>query len=124
MRRGSGPTLASHVRARPAERSHSCASWSADTPLPGALGRRVVLTEWNKGGWSIDVGMHHYLETETVLSARGWSKGSYDAPPVTHECMAAWRSALVLSEMSALATRPEIRPQALEQLGDLMKTFA
>jgi hypothetical protein len=53
--------LASHVRARPAERSLSCALWSSDKPLPRALWRRVVLTQWHKGGWRIDVGMNHDL---------------------------------------------------------------
>jgi hygromycin-B 7''-O-kinase len=44
--------------------------------------------------------------------------------PATDEFMAAWRSALVLSDMSALATRPETRPQALQRLRDLLMTFA
>ena len=44
--------------------------------------------------------------------------------PVTDEFMAAWRSGLVLNDMSALATRPDRRPQALERLRDLLKTCA
>ncbi len=43
--------------------------------------------------------------------------------PVTDEFMAAWQAALVLSDMLALATRPETRPQALERLRDLPMTF-
>jgi hygromycin-B 7''-O-kinase len=43
--------------------------------------------------------------------------------PATDEFMAAWRSTLVLSDMSALATRPETRPQTLERLRDLLITF-
>jgi hygromycin-B 7''-O-kinase len=43
--------------------------------------------------------------------------------PATDEFMAAWRSALVLSDMSALATRPETRPQTLQRLRDLLMIF-
>ena len=49
--------------------------------------------------------------------------GYCDEIPVTDEFMVAWRAALVLSDMAALATRPETRPQALERLGDLLMTF-
>jgi hygromycin-B 7''-O-kinase len=50
-------------------------------------------------------------------------QGYCDQAPVTDEFVAAWRAALVLSDMSALATRPETRPQALERLRDLLMTF-
>ena len=50
-------------------------------------------------------------------------QGYGDETPVTDEFMAAWRAALVLSDMSALATRPETRPQALERLRDLLMTW-
>ena len=50
--------------------------------------------------------------------------GYCDETPATDEFMAAWRAALVLSDMSALATRPETRLQALERLRDLLMTFA
>jgi len=40
--------------------------------------------------------------------------------PVTDQFMAAWHAGLVLSDMVALATRPETRPQALELLRDLL----
>ena len=49
--------------------------------------------------------------------------GYCDETPATDEFMAAWHAALVLSDMSALATRPETRPQALERLRDLLMTF-
>ena len=49
--------------------------------------------------------------------------GYCDAAPVTDEFMAVWHAALVLSDMSALATRPETRPQALERLRDVLVTF-
>ena len=49
--------------------------------------------------------------------------GYCDETPVTDEFMAAWRATLVLSDMSALATRPETRSQALERLHDLLMTF-
>jgi hygromycin-B 7''-O-kinase len=49
--------------------------------------------------------------------------GYCDDTPVTDEFMAMWRAALVLSDMSALATRPESRPQTLERLHDLRMTF-
>jgi hygromycin-B 7''-O-kinase len=51
-------------------------------------------------------------------------QGYGDEAPVTDEFMVAWRSGLVLSDMSALATRPDRRPQALERLRDLLKTLA
>jgi aminoglycoside phosphotransferase len=51
-------------------------------------------------------------------------QGYCDDTPATDEFMAAWRAALVLSDMSALATRPEARPQALERLRDLLTTLA
>ena len=44
--------------------------------------------------------------------------------PLTDAFMAAWRAGLVLSDMAALATRPDRRPQALERLRDLVKTLA
>jgi len=50
-------------------------------------------------------------------------QGYGDETPVTDEFMAAWRAALVLGDMSALATRPETRPQALERLRDLFMTL-
>jgi hygromycin-B 7''-O-kinase len=50
-------------------------------------------------------------------------QGYCDEIPATDEFMAAWCAALVLSDMSALATRPETRPQALERLRDLLMTF-
>ena len=49
--------------------------------------------------------------------------GYCDEIPVTDEFMAAWHAALVLNDMSALATRPENRPQALARLHDLCMTF-
>jgi hypothetical protein len=49
--------------------------------------------------------------------------GYCDDAPVTDEFMVAWRAALVLSDMAALATRPEARPQALESLRDVLMTF-
>jgi len=51
-------------------------------------------------------------------------QGYGDEAPVTDEFMAAWRSGLVLNDLSALATRPDRRPQALERLRDLLKSFA
>ena len=51
-------------------------------------------------------------------------QGYCDEIPATDEFMAAWRAALVLSDLSALATRPETRPQALERLRDLRMTLA
>jgi hygromycin-B 7''-O-kinase len=51
-------------------------------------------------------------------------RGYGDEAPVTDEFMAAWRSGLVLSDMAALATRPDRRPRALERLRDLLKTLA
>ena len=50
--------------------------------------------------------------------------GYCDDAPVSDEFIAAWRAALVLSDMSALATRPETRPQALERLRALLMTLA
>jgi hygromycin-B 7''-O-kinase len=50
--------------------------------------------------------------------------GYGDDTPLTDGFMAAWHAALVLSDMSALATRPETRPQALERLHDLLRTWA
>jgi aminoglycoside phosphotransferase len=50
-------------------------------------------------------------------------QGYCDETPVTDAFMAAWRATLVLSDMSALATRPETRPQTLERLRDLLMTF-
>jgi hygromycin-B 7''-O-kinase len=49
--------------------------------------------------------------------------GYCDETPVTDEFTVVWRAALVLSDMAALATRPETRPQALERLRDLLMTF-
>src|SRR5499427_1515184 len=49
--------------------------------------------------------------------------GYCDETPVTDVFMVAWRAALVLSDMAALATRPEARPQALERLRNLLMTF-
>jgi len=49
--------------------------------------------------------------------------GYCDETPATDEFLAAWRAGLVLSDMLALATRPEARPQALERLRDLCMTF-
>jgi hypothetical protein len=37
--------------------------------------------------------------------------------------MTAWRSGLVLSDMTALATRPDRGSQAVERLRDLLKTL-
>jgi hypothetical protein len=51
-------------------------------------------------------------------------QGYGDDAPVTEEFMAAWRPGLVLSDLSALATRPDRRPQALERLRDLLETWA
>jgi aminoglycoside phosphotransferase len=50
--------------------------------------------------------------------------GYCDDTPATDEFMAAWHAVLVLSDMSALATRPETRLQALERLHDLLTTLA
>jgi aminoglycoside phosphotransferase (APT) family kinase protein len=49
--------------------------------------------------------------------------GYGDDTPVTDEFMAAWHAGLMLSDMAALATRPETRPQALERLRDALMTF-
>jgi hygromycin-B 7''-O-kinase len=51
-------------------------------------------------------------------------QGYGDDAPVTDAFMAAWRSGLILSDMAALATRPDRRPEALERLRDLLKTLA
>jgi aminoglycoside phosphotransferase len=51
-------------------------------------------------------------------------QGYCDDTPATDEFMAAWRAVLVLSDMLALTTRPETRPQALERLRDLLTTLA
>ena len=53
----------------------------------------------------------------------GLLHGYCDEAPVTDEFMAAWHAGLVLSDMSALATRPETRPQAMARLRDLLMTF-
>jgi hygromycin-B 7''-O-kinase len=50
--------------------------------------------------------------------------GYCDEAPTPDECMVAWRSAFVCSAMSALATRPQTRPQALERWRDLLISFA
>jgi aminoglycoside phosphotransferase (APT) family kinase protein len=49
--------------------------------------------------------------------------GYCDDTPVTEEFMATWRAVLVLSDMLALATRPEARPQTLARLRDLLMPF-
>jgi hygromycin-B 7''-O-kinase len=51
-------------------------------------------------------------------------QGYADEAPVTDEFIAAWRAGLVLSDMAALATRPDRRPQALQRLRDLLQTWA
>jgi hygromycin-B 7''-O-kinase len=51
-------------------------------------------------------------------------QGYGDEAPLTDAFMVAWRSGLVLNDLSALATRPDRRPQALERLRDLLKTSA
>jgi aminoglycoside phosphotransferase len=43
--------------------------------------------------------------------------------PLTDEFIAAWHAGLVLSDMRALATRPDRQSQALERLRHLLKTF-
>jgi aminoglycoside phosphotransferase (APT) family kinase protein len=50
-------------------------------------------------------------------------QGYGDDAPFTDAFMAAWRAGLVLSDMAALATRPDRRPQAVERLSDLVKTL-
>jgi aminoglycoside phosphotransferase len=50
--------------------------------------------------------------------------GYGDDIPVSDEFIDAWRAALVLSDMSMLATRPQTRPQTLERLRDLLVTCA
>src|SRR5262249_56508754 len=49
--------------------------------------------------------------------------GYCDDIPVTDEFMAAWQAALVLSDMSALATRRETGPRAVGRWGDPLITF-
>jgi aminoglycoside phosphotransferase len=49
--------------------------------------------------------------------------GYCDETPATDAFMAAWHAGLVLSDMAALATRPEARLQALERLHDLSMIF-
>jgi hygromycin-B 7''-O-kinase len=49
-------------------------------------------------------------------------QGYADDAPLTDAFMATWRAGLVLSDMAAIATRPDRRPQALERLRDLVKT--
>jgi hygromycin-B 7''-O-kinase len=49
--------------------------------------------------------------------------GYSDETPVSDDFMVAWRAALVLSDMSMLATRPQTRPQTLERLRDLLVTW-
>lgn len=44
--------------------------------------------------------------------------------PLSQEFLAAWRAVLGLSDIIALATRPESRPQTLERLRDLLPTLA
>jgi hygromycin-B 7''-O-kinase len=51
-------------------------------------------------------------------------QGYGDDAPVTEAFMAAWRAGLVLSDLAALATRPDRRPQALERLRELLQTWA
>jgi len=49
-------------------------------------------------------------------------QGYADDAPLTDAFMAVWRAGLVLSDMAAVATRPDRRPQALERLRDLVTT--
>ena len=49
--------------------------------------------------------------------------GYCDETPATDAFLAAWHAGLVLSDMAALATRPETRPQALERLRDALMTL-
>jgi hypothetical protein len=49
--------------------------------------------------------------------------GYCDNTPVTDEFMATWRAALVLSDLSTLASRPQTRPQTLGRLRDLLSTW-
>jgi hygromycin-B 7''-O-kinase len=51
-------------------------------------------------------------------------QGYGDDAPVTEEFMAAWHSCLAVSDIAALATRPDRRPQGLERLRDLLQTWA
>jgi hypothetical protein len=50
-------------------------------------------------------------------------QGYADEAPLTEEFMAAWHASLVLSEMRALAMRPDRRSQALERLRLLLEAF-
>ena len=50
-------------------------------------------------------------------------RGYCDDEPVTDEFKLVWRSALILSDMAALATRPDRRSQAQEGLRSLLMTF-
>jgi aminoglycoside phosphotransferase len=50
--------------------------------------------------------------------------GYCDETPATNEFMAAWYAGLALSDLLALATRPETRPQTLERLRHLLMTWA
>ena len=50
-------------------------------------------------------------------------RGYCDDEPVTDEFMVVWRSALILGDMAALATRPDRRSQAQESLRSLFLTF-
>jgi hygromycin-B 7''-O-kinase len=49
--------------------------------------------------------------------------GYGDDIPVTDKFLAAWHAALVLSDLSALATRPETRHQTLERLRDVLMAW-
>jgi aminoglycoside phosphotransferase len=44
--------------------------------------------------------------------------------PATDAFLAAWPAVLALSDMAMLATRPQTRPQTLERLRDLLRTWA
>lgn len=50
-------------------------------------------------------------------------QGYCEEASVTEEFMAAWRSILVLSDMSTAATRPAARPEALGRLRELAREF-
>ena len=51
-------------------------------------------------------------------------QGYGEEAPLTDAFMAAWRAGLVLSDMVAIAMRPDRRPQALERLRNLLQTWA
>ncbi len=51
-------------------------------------------------------------------------RGYGDETPLTDEFMVTWQASLVLSDMVALATRPQTRLQTLERLRDLLITWA